>query len=112
MDEFMHYGVAAGMQAVTDSGIDFSKTDATAAARSCGAGIGGLGTIEEEYGAYLKADNPRKISPFFVPATIINMISGHLSIRYGLQGPESRRRHRLHDLHPCHRPGDAHDPVR
>jgi 3-oxoacyl-[acyl-carrier-protein] synthase II len=85
MDDFMHYGVAAGVQAVTDSGIDFSKTDPTRCGAVCGAGIGGLGTIE--YGEYLKANNPRKISPFFVPATIINMIAGHLSIRYGLKGP-------------------------
>jgi 3-oxoacyl-[acyl-carrier-protein] synthase II len=87
MDEFMHYGVAAGVQAVTDSGLDFAKADATRCGAVCGAGIGGLGTIEAEYGEYLKANNPRKISPFFVPATIINMIAGHLSIRYGLKGP-------------------------
>jgi 3-oxoacyl-[acyl-carrier-protein] synthase II len=88
MDEFMHYGVSAGIQAVTDSGIDFSKTDPTRCGAVCGAGIGGLDTIEQEYGAYLKAgDNPRKISPFFVPASIINMIAGHLSIKYGLKGP-------------------------
>jgi len=88
MDDFMHYGVAAGIQAVTDSGIDFSKVDPTRCGAVCGAGIGGLGTIEGEYDAYLKAgDNPRKISPFFVPASIINMIAGHLSIKYGLQGP-------------------------
>jgi 3-oxoacyl-[acyl-carrier-protein] synthase II len=87
MDEFMHYGVAAGVQAVTDSGIDFSKTDAQRAGVVCGAGIGGLWTIEQDYEGYLKAMNPRKMSPFFVPAIIINMISGHLSIRYGLKGP-------------------------
>jgi len=87
MDEFMHYGVAAGIQAVEDSGIEFSKTDATRCGAICGAGIGGLGTIESEYDAYVKSGNPRKISPFFVPATIINMISGHLSIKYGLRGP-------------------------
>jgi 3-oxoacyl-[acyl-carrier-protein] synthase II len=87
MDEFMHYGVAAGMQAMTDSGIDMSKLDPTRCGAVCGAGIGGLGTIEEEYGAYLKAGSPRKISPFFVPATIVNMIAGHLSIKYGLKGP-------------------------
>ena len=87
MDEFMHYGVAAGVQAVTDSGIDFSKADAARCGAVCGAGIGGLDTIETEYGEYLKAMSPRKISPFFVPATIINMIAGHLSIRYGLKGP-------------------------
>ena len=87
MDDFMHYGVAAGVQAVTDSGIDFGKSDPTRCGAVCGAGIGGLWTIEEEFSEYLKAHNPRKISPFFVPATIINMIAGHLSIRYGLKGP-------------------------
>jgi len=87
MDEFMHYGVAAGIQAVEDSGLDFSKTDATRCGAVCGAGIGGLGTIESEYDAYVKTGNPRKISPFFVPATIVNMIAGHLSIKYGLKGP-------------------------
>jgi len=87
MDDFMHYGVAAGVQAVSDSGIDFSKTDPALCGAVCGAGIGGLWTIETEYSEYLKAMNPRKISPFFVPATIINMIAGHLSIRYGLKGP-------------------------
>lgn len=87
MDDFMHYGVAAGVQAVEDAGLDFSKLDATRCGAVCGAGIGGLGTIEQEYGEYVKTGNPRKISPFFVPASIINMISGHLSIRYGLRGP-------------------------
>ena len=87
MDEFMHYGVAAGVQAVSDAGIDFSKSDPNRCGVICGAGIGGLWTIETEYSEYLKAMSPRKISPFFVPATIINMIAGHLSIRYGLRGP-------------------------
>ena len=87
MDDFMHYGVAAGIQAMTDSGLDVSKIDPNRCGAVCGAGIGGLGTIEEQYGAYLKTGSPRKISPFFVPATIVNMISGHLSIKYGLKGP-------------------------
>jgi 3-oxoacyl-[acyl-carrier-protein] synthase II len=87
MDEFMHYGVAAGVQAVGDSGIDFSKGDPSRCGAVCGAGIGGLWTIETEYSEYLKAMSPRKISPFFVPATIINMIAGHLSILFGLKGP-------------------------
>jgi len=87
MDDFMHYGVAAGVQAVGDAGIDFSKSDPSRCGVICGAGIGGLWTIETEYSEYLKAMSPRKISPFFVPATIINMIAGHLSIRYGLKGP-------------------------
>jgi len=87
MDDFMHYGVAAGIQAMTDSGIDMSKLDANRCGAVCGAAIGGLGTLEDQYGAYLKSSSPRKISPFFVPATIVNMISGHLSIKYGLKGP-------------------------
>jgi 3-oxoacyl-[acyl-carrier-protein] synthase II len=87
MDDFMHYGVAAGMQAMVDSGFDVGSSDATRCGAIMGAGIGGLGTIEAEYDDYLKAHNPRKISPFFVPATIINMIAGHLSIKYGLRGP-------------------------
>jgi 3-oxoacyl-[acyl-carrier-protein] synthase II len=86
MDEFMQYGVAAGMQAVTDAGIDFSKIDPERAGAITGAGIGGLDTIEQEHDNWLKG-GPRKISPFFIPASIINMISGHLSIKYGLQGP-------------------------
>jgi 3-oxoacyl-[acyl-carrier-protein] synthase II len=72
MDEFMQYGVAAGVQAVGDAGIDFAKTDPERCGAVCGAGIGGLWTIETEYGEYLKAMSPRKISPFFVPATIID----------------------------------------
>ena len=88
MDPFMHYGIAAGMQAVADSGIDFTKTDPHRCGAVCGAGIGGLWTIETEYGEYLKAgNNPRKISPFFVPASIVNMIAGHLSIKFNLKGP-------------------------
>ncbi len=87
MDEFMHYGVAAGIQAVTGSGIDFTKLDTERCGVITGAGIGGLATIEAEYDAYLEAKGPRRISPFFIPASIINMISGHLSIRYGLRGP-------------------------
>jgi len=87
MDDFMHYGVAAGVQAVADSGIDFSKENPARCGAICGSGIGGLWTIEDEYGGFMKTQNPRKISPFFVPATIVNMISGHLSIRYGLKGP-------------------------
>ena len=89
MDEFMHYGVAAGMQAVV--GLRASTSPRPIAAR-CGAVMRRrhrrpVAPSRTEYAAYLKANSPRKISPFFVPATIINMIAGHLSIRYGLKGP-------------------------
>lgn len=87
MDPFMHYGVAAGMQAVVDSGADFGKLDVERCGVISGAGIGGLSTIEEEHDGYLASKSPRKISPFFIPSSIINMISGHLSIKYGLKGP-------------------------
>jgi 3-oxoacyl-[acyl-carrier-protein] synthase II len=88
MDEFMHYGIAAGVQAVADSGADFERLDRERCGVVTGAGIGGLWTIEATHESYVGSGrNPRKISPFYIPSTIINMISGHLSIRYGLRGP-------------------------
>ena len=87
MDEFMQYGVAAGIQAFTDCGADMARMDPTRCGVVAGAGIGGLETIEAEYEAYKQAGSPRKISPFFIPSSIINMIAGHLSIRYGMRGP-------------------------
>ena len=87
MDEFIHYGVAAGIQAVTNSGIDFGALDPERCGVIAGAGIGGLSTIESECETYAQVGGPRKISPFFIPSSIINMIAGHLSIRYGLKGP-------------------------
>jgi 3-oxoacyl-[acyl-carrier-protein] synthase II len=88
IDEFMHYGIAAGVDAMADSGLDLQKTDLDRVGVIMGSGIGGLERIQEEHKAFLDAgNNPRKISPFFVPSTIINMISGHLSIRFGLRGP-------------------------
>jgi 3-oxoacyl-[acyl-carrier-protein] synthase II len=88
LDEFMHYGIAAGIQAVADCGADFERLDRDRCGVVTGAGIGGLWTIEETHQTFVDSGrNPRKISPFFVPSTIINMISGHLSIRFGLRGP-------------------------
>jgi 3-oxoacyl-[acyl-carrier-protein] synthase II len=87
MDEFMHYGVAAGVQAAADAGADFERLDRERCGVVTGSGIGGLGTIESEHNAFLSTHSPRKISPFFIPGTIINMVSGHLSIRFGLRGP-------------------------
>jgi len=76
------------VQAVADSGADFERLDRDRCGVVTGAGIGGLWTIEQTYAGFVDSGrNPRKISPFFVPSTIINMISGHLSIRYGLRGP-------------------------
>ena len=88
MDAFMHYGVAASRQAVEDSGIEVAAENAHRIGVAVGAGIGGIETIERNFRAYLDAEeSPRKISPFFIPGSIINMISGHVSIHYGMTGP-------------------------
>lgn len=87
MDLFIQYGVAAGVQAFKDSGIEVTDENAPRIGVAVGSGIGGLGLIESNHEKMLKASSPRKLSPFFVPSTIINMISGHLSIMFGLQGP-------------------------
>lgn len=86
MDTFIHYGMAAGMQAMQDSGLEVTEENADRIGVIVGSGIGGLPMIEETH-AELTSRGPRRISPFFVPASIINMISGHLSIKYGLKGP-------------------------
>lgn len=86
MDVFIHYGMAAGIQAMQDSGLVVTEANAERIGVIVGSGIGGLPLIEETH-AELTSRGPRRISPFFVPASIINMISGHLSIKYGLQGP-------------------------
>ena len=85
MDPFIHYGITAGVQAIEDSGLDVSNnTDRIGVA--IGSGIGGLPGIEKGTELF-HSGGPRKISPFYVPSNIINMISGHLSIMYGLEGP-------------------------
>ncbi|WP_026016884.1 beta-ketoacyl-ACP synthase II [Catenovulum agarivorans] len=86
MDTFIQYGVAAGIQAFKDSGLEITAENAHRIGAAVGSGIGGLSLIEENH-AKLLASGPKRMSPFFVPSTIINMISGHLSILFGLQGP-------------------------
>ncbi|HRL22589.1 beta-ketoacyl-ACP synthase II [Alcaligenes sp. SDU_A2] len=86
MDTFIHYGVAAGMQAWKDSGLEINDINAERMGVIVGSGIGGLPRIEETQKEYLDR-GPRRISPFFVPASLINLISGHLSINLGLKGP-------------------------
>lgn len=86
MDLFIQYGVAAGMQALKDSGLQICEANAGRVGVAVGSGIGGLGLIEENHSKLLSS-GPRKISPFFVPSTITNMISGFLSIMEGLKGP-------------------------
>jgi len=86
MDTFIHYGMAAGIQAFRDSGIEVNAENAHRIGVNIGSGIGGLPMIEETHNDFL-GGGPRKISPFFIPGTIINMISGNLSIMLGLKGP-------------------------
>ena len=86
MDRFIHFGLVAGMEAFRDSGLVVTEQNAERIGVNIGSGIGGLPMIEETHNDYLAA-GPRKISPFFIPGTIINMISGNLSVMYGLKGP-------------------------
>ncbi len=86
MDIFMQYGMAAGIDAIKDSGLEVTDENAERIGVAIGAGIGGLTGIEKGYAAYTKG-SPKKISPFFVPSNIINMISGNLSVMYGMKGP-------------------------
>ena len=86
MDPFIHYGMAAGSQAWEDAGVVVDDNNAERIGVAIGAGIGGINGIEEGHNAFLRG-GPRRISPFFVPGNIINMISGNLSIKYGLKGP-------------------------
>ena len=87
MDLFIQYGVAAGVEAFKDSGIEVNDENAPRIGVAVGSGIGGLGLIEQNHEKMIKNGSPKRLSPFFVPSTIINMISGHLSIMFGLQGP-------------------------
>jgi 3-oxoacyl-[acyl-carrier-protein] synthase II len=86
MDVFVQYGMVAGIQAVEDSGLEVTEANAHRIGCAIGSGIGGIGQIEKNT-QIVNASGPRKISPFFVPGSIINMISGNLSVKYNFQGP-------------------------
>ena len=86
MDPFIHYGIGAGVQAIRDAGLEVTEENADRIGVAIGSGIGGLPGIEKSYEAFMKG-GPRKISPFFVPSNIINMVSGNLSIMFGFKGP-------------------------
>ena len=85
-DTFVQYGMVAGIQAMRDSGLEITEENAPRVGAAIGSGIGGIGQIEKN-AEIVRVSGPRKISPFFVPGSIINMIAGNLSIRYGFQGP-------------------------
>ena len=86
IDTFMVYGIAAAREAIENAGLEFDETNVDRIGVAMGSGIGGIDTIRKNCEKYI-AGGPRKISPFFIPGSIINMVSGHLSIRYGLRGP-------------------------
>ena len=86
MDTFMHYGIAATVDALKDSGLEVNEKNSHRIGIAMGAGIGGLETIEENHSKMLSG-GPRKVSPFFIPGSIINMTSGNVSIMYGITGP-------------------------
>ena len=86
MDPFIHYGLVASIQALEDAGLEVTEENADRIGVCVGSGIGGLPGIEKGFEAVLKG-GPRKVSPFFVPSNIINMVAGNLSIRYGIKGP-------------------------
>ncbi|HXC08861.1 MAG TPA: beta-ketoacyl-ACP synthase II [Steroidobacteraceae bacterium] len=87
MDAFMQYGVVAGMQAMRDSGLTVTPENADRIGVLMGSGMGGLESIEVTYDKYLETHSPKKVSPFFIPASIINLVSGHLSIAFKITGP-------------------------
>jgi 3-oxoacyl-[acyl-carrier-protein] synthase II len=87
MDAFMQYGVVAGMQAMRDSGLQVTDANSDRIGILMGSGMGGLESIEEAHNKYLETHSPKKVSPFFIPASIINLVSGHLSINFKITGP-------------------------
>jgi 3-oxoacyl-[acyl-carrier-protein] synthase II len=87
MDAFMQYGVVAGMQAMRDSGLAVTEANSERIGVLMGSGMGGLESIEDTYDKYLETHSPKKVSPFFIPASIINLVSGHLSIVFNITGP-------------------------
>jgi len=104
MDPFIHYGIGAGTDAIRDSGIEITDEVSERFGVIVGSGIGGVGSIEKNSKAFLNG-GPRKISPFFVPSTIVNMVAGNLSIMHGLKG------HNMSPVSACatatHSIGDA-----
>ncbi|MDB4421183.1 beta-ketoacyl-ACP synthase II [Pseudomonadales bacterium] len=86
MDVFIQYGMYAGIEAIEDSGLEVTEQNAARVGAAIGSGIGGIGAIENTYDV-LQNKGPRRVSPFFVPGSIVNMIAGDLSVKYGFQGP-------------------------
>ena len=87
MDAFMQYGVVAGMQAIRDSGLAVTEANSDRVGILMGSGMGGLESIEDAYDKFLETHSPKKVSPFFIPGSIINLVGGHLSIAFNITGP-------------------------
>jgi 3-oxoacyl-[acyl-carrier-protein] synthase II len=87
MDAFMQYGVVAGIQAMRDSGFEVTEANTQRVGIMMGSGMGGLESIEQAYDRYMETNSPKKVSPFFIPASIINLVGGHLSIIFKVTGP-------------------------
>ncbi len=87
MDAFMQYGVVAGIQAMRDSGLVVTESNSDRIGVLMGSGMGGLESIEEAYDRYMETHSPKKVSPFFIPGSIINLVSGHLSMAFNVTGP-------------------------
>jgi 3-oxoacyl-[acyl-carrier-protein] synthase II len=87
MDAFMQYGVVAGTQAMRDSGLEVTAANSDRIGILMGSGMGGLESIEQTYDKFLETHSPKKVSPFFIPGSIINLVSGHLSIAFNITGP-------------------------
>lgn len=87
MDPFSHYGMIASDEAIADSGLDFDKTDRNRVGVICGSGIGGLQTFQDEFLDFFKGDGTPRFNPFFIPKMIIDITAGHISMKYGLRGP-------------------------
>ncbi len=87
MDAFMQYGVVAGMQAMRDSGLVVTEANSDRIGVLMGSGMGGLESIEEAYDRYMETNSPKKVSPFFIPGSIINLVGGHLSMAFNVTGP-------------------------
>ena len=111
MGRFIHFAFAATQEAMAQSGLQITPENAERVGVFIGSGIGGFEIIEREH-SNLLAGGPRKISPFFIPAVIVNMAAGQISIRYGAQGPHLGHRHGLRHLRQLHRRLGAHDPAR
>ena len=111
MGRFIHFALAASGEAMAHAGLQVTPENAEMIGVHIGSGIGGFDIIEREH-TNLMNGGPRKISPFFIPASIVNLAAGHVSIKYGAKGTERGNRNRMHHLSARHRRRLPHHPAR